>query len=168
MCPTATVTVIAEVSFAPEIPKAVAYGMLIPASGRRMVGDTVNLHAPRTEETVKGGVRLVEIVQNGLVVAKQEVPADGKTHRLEFQVPVAASSWLALRQFPQLHTNVVNVIVNDKPIRASRKSAQWCEESIKLLWTNRNSRISQPERKQAEATYQKAIRFYQKIASESE
>ena len=64
------------------------------------MGDTVNLHAPRTDETVTGGNRLVEIVANGKVVAQQAVPADGRIHALNFEIPIQDSSWVALRQFP--------------------------------------------------------------------
>ena len=88
-----------------------------------MVGDTVNLHAPRDTGFVEGGERLVKIVVNGQVAASKKVPADGKPHDLRFEVPIARSSWIAVRQFPQLHTNPVNVIVQQQPIRASRGSA---------------------------------------------
>ena len=155
-----TVEISAAVCFAPETPKAVAYGLLNAPEGRRAQGDTRILHAPRNSEYVTGGQRLIEIVQNGQVVAKQAVPADGKIHRLNFRVPVERSSWIALRQFPQLHTNPVNVIVDQKPIRASRESALWCAETIKLLWKNRNKIISSQERLEAEQTYQRAIRTY--------
>ncbi len=160
------VTVRAQVAFAPAIPKAVAYGGITPAAGRRMVGDTVNLHAPRTEDVVQGGVRLVEIVVNGQVAAQSEVPADGKIHTLEFRLPIGRSSWVALRQFPQLHTNPVDVIVADKPIRASRESALWCAETIKLLWTNRKNFISEAEQTAAKEAYDRAIETYVQIASE--
>ena len=93
-----------------------------------MVGDTVNLHAPRDTGFVEGGERLVKIVVNGQVAASKKVPADGKPHDLRFEVPIARSSWIAVRQFPQLHTNPVNVIVQQQPIRASRGSALWCAE----------------------------------------
>jgi hypothetical protein len=43
-------------------------------------------------------------VVNGLPIASREVPADGREHQLEFPVPIARSSWIALREFPQLHT----------------------------------------------------------------
>ena len=79
------VEVEATVSFAPELPKAVAYGQINPAEGRRVIGDTVTLHAERTLETVKGGKRLVEIVVNGQAVASRYVPADGKAPRSEIQ-----------------------------------------------------------------------------------
>lgn len=162
------VRVTAEVAFAPEVPKAVAYGQLTPAAGRRLVGDTVHLHAPRATDTVEGGERLVEIVVNGEVVATAPVPADGAIHELAFTVDIEQSSWVALRQFPQLHTNPVNVLVADRPIRASRRSAQWCAETIRLLWKNRQRMIAEHEREAARAAYDRAIARYQAIAAEAQ
>lgn len=162
-----TVTVKAKVAFAEEVPEAVAYGQLIPEAGLRIVGDTVNLHAPRTDKTVKGGTRLIEIIKNGQAVAKKEIPADGKIHEVEFEVPLEQSSWIALRQFPQLHTNPVNVLINEKPIRASAESARWCAETIKVLWKNRQRFIAKEEQPAALETYERAIRRYEEIAKES-
>jgi hypothetical protein len=161
------VAVKAKVAFAEEVPEEVAYGQVIPEAGLRVVGDTVNLHAPSTEKTVKGGTRLVEIVRNGQVVAKKEIPADGKIHEVEFEIPVDQSSWIALRQFPQLHTNPVNVLVNGKPIRASAESARWCAESIKVLWKNRQRFIAREEQPAALEAYQRAIKRYEEIEKES-
>jgi len=73
-----------------------------------------------------------------------------------------------LRQFPQLHTNPVNVIVAEKPIRAARASAQWCLDVIDLLWKNRERRISEPERDAARAAYDRAIAKYQQIKADCE
>jgi hypothetical protein len=160
------VTVKAKVAFAPETPKEVAYGLLTPSGGLRMSGDTVNLHAPRTEETETGGERRVDLVVNGKAVASATVPADGEAHELAFTADIKESSWVALRQFPQLHTNPVNVIVAKRPIRASRSSALWCAESIRLLWNNRHQQIAEPERAAAHKTYLRAIDAYLKIADE--
>jgi len=82
-------------------------------------------------------------------------------------VPVERSSWVALRHFPQLHTNPVNVLIANKPIRASRQSAQWCAESVKLLWHNRNRFIKKPEQPAAKLAYERAIKTYERIATES-
>ncbi|QGQ22937.1 hypothetical protein F1728_09735 [Gimesia benthica] len=161
------VEITAKVAFAAETPRAVAYGLLDPPEGKRAVGDTRVLHAPRNSEYVTGGERLVEIVRNGEVVARKKVPADGQVHDLKFTVPVSQSSWIALRQFPQLHTNPVNVIVDQRPIRASRESALWCAETIKLLWKNRHQKIAERERPAAEETYQRAIQSYLKRAQEA-
>ena len=110
----------------------------------------------------------MELVVNGRAVAKRKVPADGKPHDLNFNIKVDRSSWVALRQFPQLHTNPVNVLVDKRPIRASRDSARWCAETIKLLWRNRQNHIAAEERTAAERTYQKAIRAYERLAEEAD
>lgn len=163
----AKVTVNAKVAFAAEQPMAVAHGGIVPAGGRRVMGDTRLLHAPRDSGVQRGGTRLVEIVVNGNVVAQQQVPADGNVHSLQFIVPIKQSSWIALRQFPQLHTNPVNAILAGEPIRASANSARWCEETIHLLWTNRRRFISEPEREAARDAYDRAIAKYQQIAEEA-
>jgi hypothetical protein len=162
-----TARVTARVSFAAEQPMGVAHGGVTPASGRRELGDTVLLHEPRRDEMQRGGTRLVEVVVNGRAVASQAVNADGQTHDLRFDIPVERSSWIALRHFPQLHTNPVNVIVAGKPVRASRDSARWCIAMTELLWRNRERNIAPPEREEAKATFQRALERYRQIASES-
>lgn len=162
------VSVSAEVAFAPSTPLAVAYGTLSPNLGRRMLGDTVVLHAPRSAESVRGGERLVELIVNGQAVASKVVPADGKHHVLKFDVPIERSSWVALRHFPQLHTNPVNVLVANKPIRASRNSARWCAETVQQLWEARHRNIAESERPAARAAYDRALKKYAQIADESE
>jgi hypothetical protein len=118
--------------------------------------------------TVKpGDKRLVELVINGKAAASQWVPADDQIHDLTFTVPVSRSSWIALRNLPQLHTNPVNVLIAGQPIRASRKSALWCIDCIKQLWNARHTMIAPEERPQAEATFQRAIEQYRKIAAEA-
>ena len=59
----------AKVAFAARTPLAVAHGGVVPAGGRRLVGDTVNLHGPRREGefTPEGEARRVELVVNGRV-----------------------------------------------------------------------------------------------------
>lgn len=162
------VTVKSRVAFAPETPIGVAYGNVTPGIGRRMMGDTINLHAPRSMEYIKGGRRKVELVVNGKVVSSVDVPADGKQHEIRIRTRIEKSSWVALRHFPQMHTNPVNVLVENRPIRASRDSAQWCIESIRLLWKNRHERISPAERPAARAAYDRAIAKFEKIAAESD
>lgn len=163
----AQIRVTARVCFAPQTPVAVAHGTDNPPSGRRTIGDTVLLHGPRQDAVTTGGEREVEIVSNGRPVAKQTVPADGKVHELAFDVPLTESSWIALRQFPQLHTNPVNVLINDRPIRASRDSARWCEQTIELLWKNREKNIAAAERDVARETFDRATARFREIANES-
>jgi hypothetical protein len=160
------VAVRATVAFAPEVPKAVAYGQQPPPEGARMAGDTVELHAPRTEETVIGGERKVELVVNGRPVASKIIPADGRVHEVSFETEIGASSWVALRHFPQMHTNPVSVLVNGRPIRTSRQSALWCAEAVRILWKNRNHLIKEDERIAAKESYDRAIETYERIAQE--
>ena len=166
-----TVKVKAKVAFSSQTPLEAAHGGVMPSGGLRLLGDTVNLHEPSAQAGVefsKPGKRLVELVVNGRVVAKKEVAADDKEHDVEFSVPVERSSWIALRHFPQLHTNPVNVLVGGKPIRASRESAQWALGCIEQLWRVRGRTIAAAERDEAQRAYDTAREIYRKIASEAQ
>jgi hypothetical protein len=162
------VTVKATVAFSPETPIEAAYGGVIPVGGRRHVGDTVRMRATQAVDPVYGrGQRLIELVVNGTAVASREVAADGREHAVEFSVPIERSSWIALRQFPQLHTNPVSVLVAGKPIRASRESALWALACVDQLWRARARRIAPAERAEAEKAYDEARTVYRRIAAES-
>ena len=93
----------------------------------------------------KDPTRKLELVVNGKVVASKDIPADDKVHDVSFDVNIDKSSWVALRHFPQMHTNAVNVIVGGKPIRASRESAKWCIGVIEQLWKVRGARVEDRE-----------------------
>jgi hypothetical protein len=164
----ASVTLKATVAFSAETPLEPAYGSVIPVGGRRDAGDTVIMREPQSPDPVyQRGQRLVEVVVNGRVAAGREVPADGREHAVEFSVPIERSSWIALRQFPQLHTNPVNVLVAGRPIRASRESALWALACIDQLWRVRARRIASGERADAEKAYEEARVIYRRIARES-
>jgi hypothetical protein len=135
----------AKVAFAAEMPLGTSVGGSVPP----------------------GKMRKVELVVNGQPVASKDVPADNQVHEVAFEVPIDRSSWVALRQFPQMHTNPVNVLVGGKPIRASRKSAQWCIGTIEQLWRVRGSGIAAAERDEAHQTFQRAIEHYRRIAVEA-
>ena len=114
-----------------------------------------------------GGKRTVEVIVNGQVADSIVVPADDQVHELAFNVPIERSSWVALRQFPQLHTNPVAVIVGGEPIRASKRSAQWCIGVIEQLWRVRGPGLPDSERAEAKQTFDKALEMYRKIAAEA-
>ncbi|MBN9122803.1 MAG: CehA/McbA family metallohydrolase, partial [Planctomycetes bacterium] len=122
--------------------------------------------APGAQAPV-GGTRKLELIVNGKVAASKDVPADDKVHDVSFDLQVDRSSWVAIRHFPQMHTNPVNVIVGGKPIRASKASAQWCIGVIEQLWRVRGPGIKAEERDEAEKTFQKALEMYKKIVEES-
>jgi hypothetical protein len=123
--------------------------------------------APGAQPPV-GNSRKLELIVNGKVAASKDVPADDREHDVEFELPIEKSSWVALRQFPQFHTNPVEVLVGDRPIRASRASARWCVGVIEQLWKVRKEQIKPEERAEAEKTFQKALEIYARIAAEAE
>ncbi|MFO0878068.1 MAG: CehA/McbA family metallohydrolase [Gemmataceae bacterium] len=108
----------------------------------------------------------VEVVVNGKPIARQEIEADGKERPVSFKVPLAQSAWVALRILPSSHTNPVFVIVGGQPIRASRKSAQWCLDSIDRCWEQKKPAIRASERKDAETAYNQARAAYRAILAE--
>jgi hypothetical protein len=111
----------------------------------------------------------VEVVVNGYPAkgATQELVADGKLLYLEFEVPIDRSSWIALRILPSAHTNPIFVMVGDKPVRASRRSAEWCIQSIDQCWTQKEPRTRDNEKAEAKAAYEQAKAIYRKIREES-
>ncbi len=161
------VTVRAKVAFSSETPLEVYYGGAMPVGGPRLLGDTVVLHETKGAGAFSGNMRKVELVVNGRAVAEKAVPADDREHDVEFSVGLERSSWVALRQFPQLHTNPVNVLVGGQPIRASRASARWAIECIGQLWRVRGRSIAAGDRDEARRTYDRAIEQYRRIAGEA-
>jgi len=162
-----SVTVRAKVAFSAETPLEVYYGGAMPVGGPRLLGDTVVLHETKGPGVFGGGRRKVELVVNGRAIAEKEIPADGREHEVEFKVGLDRSSWVALRQFPQLHTNPVNVLVAGQPIRASRASARWAIECIEQLWRVRGRSIAVGDRDEARRTYDRVIEQYRRIAGEA-
>jgi hypothetical protein len=158
-----SVRVQVNVTFGRQTPPETPYGAVMPPGGRRLMGDTVVLHEGTPQPIDR---RRVEAVVNGKVVYSTEIPADEKLHLLQFDAPITESSWVAVRQFPQVHTNPVRVIVGGKPIRASRRSALWSIACIEQLWRLRGQGIAPQERDEAKKTFDWAIEQYRKIAAE--
>lgn len=109
----------------------------------------------------------VELVVNGQVVATKEVIADGHQETVTFDVPIERSSWVALRILPSCHTNPVFVEVAGQPIRASRKSAQWCRDAVDVCWNAKKGGIRKEEKEAAKAAYEEARQAYETILAES-
>ncbi|MDA7652949.1 CehA/McbA family metallohydrolase [bacterium] len=108
----------------------------------------------------------VELIVNGYPVARQDIVADGKLNDLEFNVPVQFSSWVAVRILPSAHTNPVFVVVDDEPIRASRRSAEWCLAGVNQCWKNKERFIAKNEMQEALSAYDHARQTYQKLIKE--
>ncbi|MEO6807748.1 MAG: CehA/McbA family metallohydrolase [Isosphaeraceae bacterium] len=109
----------------------------------------------------------VEVVVNGKAVARVEIEADGGFHNLNFQIPLERSSWVALRVYPSSHTNPIFVVVEDRPIRASKQSAEWCLKGVDQCWSQKVNRTRESERAEAKAAYDVARAAYKTIMAES-
>jgi hypothetical protein len=110
----------------------------------------------------------VEVIVNGQRAAVQNLTADGKVRTLTFDVAVERSSWIALRVLPSAHTNPVFVLVGDKPVRASKRSAEWCLNAVNQCWTQKAARIRASELDAARAAYDHAREIYKQRLAESE
>jgi len=108
----------------------------------------------------------VELIVNGYPVANKLVEADGEIRELEFDAPIERSSWVAIRILPSSHTNPIFVVVDDKPIRASRRSAEWCLKGVNQCWSQKQRFIKADEMEQAKNDYQHARETYEKLIQE--
>lgn len=109
----------------------------------------------------------VEAIVNGKSVGRIEIEADGSLRDISFDVEIAQSSWVALRIFPSSHTNPVFVVVDGKPIRASKKSIQWCLEGVEKCWSQKERFIKAGEMETAKGIYENARNVYRKRLAEA-
>lgn len=109
----------------------------------------------------------VELIVNGEAVEKKLIEADGNVTDVQFEYTPQQSSWVALRVFPAAHTNPVFVEVDGKPIRASKRSAQWCIDAVDQCWTHKEPKIRESEKVAAKDAYDHAREAYRKILAES-
>ena len=139
-------------AFLPEHPPA-------QPPGRPAYSAPVGWHLERARI---GASRIVvlEVVVNGVAVASQEIVADGTEHEVAFDVTLERSSWVAMRILHSVHTQPIFVEINGKPIRASRRSAQWLHDSVDALWTAKSGFIRDSERDAAREAYDAAQTTY--------
>ncbi len=108
----------------------------------------------------------VELILNGRPVAKKVIEADGRLQTVQFEVDVEESGWLAIRILASSHTNPIFAIVAGKPIRASRKSAEWCLKSVEQCWSQKERFYAAAEMDDAIAAYDHARKTYRQILAE--
>ena len=88
--------------------------------------------------------------------------------RSDLRDDIERSSWVALRILPSSHTNPIFVLVAGRPVRASRRSAEWCLKGVDQCWSQKERFIRRDELEQAKADYEHARRTYQRLVTESE
>ena len=109
----------------------------------------------------------VELIVNGEAVDTRRIVADGRIEDIRFNFTPQRSSWIALRVMAAAHTNPVFVEVDGQPIRASKRSAAWCLESVDRCWSSKSPKIRESELSAAEAAYDHARRVYRRVLSEA-
>ncbi len=107
------------------------------------------------------------MIVNGQPAARSEIEADGTTRPMTFEVDLAHSSWIAVRIFPSVHTNPIFVQIGGKPIRASRKSADWCRRAVDVCWKSKEGNIRQRERAAAKEAYDEVRAYYDRVKAEN-
>jgi hypothetical protein len=110
----------------------------------------------------------VELIVNGCVADKTTLIADGKPRAISFKTPITRSSWIALRIFPSSHTHPVFAIIDAKPIRASKRSAQWCRACVDKVWEVKSPFIRESEKPTAVEAFDHARTAYEVISNECE
>jgi hypothetical protein len=108
----------------------------------------------------------VELVVNGEPVQSQVVAADGTQRDVTFNLPVQRSSWVAVRIRASSHTNPIFVVVGGKPIRASRRSVEWCLAGVEKCWAEKKQFIAPAEMPAAVAAYDHARAVYRQRLAE--
>jgi len=103
----------------------------------------------------------------GQAVERREIEADGKVNDLTFDYTPKQSSWVAVRIFPSSHTNPVFVEVDGKPIRASKRSAQWCLDAVDVCWNQKVKQTRAEEKEAAGAAYDVARKAYASVLAEA-
>ena len=79
---------------------------------------------------------------------------------------ITKSSWVAIRILPSSHTNPIFVLVNHEPIRASKKSAEWCLNAVDICWAQKQLQIAKESREEAKKLYDLARLTYKRIIAE--
>lgn len=106
---------------------------------------------------------MAEIVVNGLVAATKPVPADGSPQSIALDIPVAKSSWVALRLMGAGHSNPVFVMVDNQPIQPSRSSVEWSQRALQQAYETQSVKWTEAEAAEASAAFRYAFARYDSI-----
>jgi hypothetical protein len=99
--------------------------------------------------------------------ARKNVVADGEVSEVSFEVPIERSSWVVMRVLGSSHINSVWVVVDGKEVRTSKRSAQWCLDSVDQCWSQKERFIARAELADTRAAFAHARKEYRKRLAES-
>lgn len=103
----------------------------------------------------------VELIVNGLPVSTQTIVADGVEKELLFETDISESSWVALRVFPNAHTNPIFVTVDEKAFQPIQDSVRWCLMGVDQCWQEKQPTYAAEEQADAKEAYDFARQTYQ-------
>ncbi len=109
----------------------------------------------------------VEVIVNGEVASRKEIVADGSLNSMNVPLEIKESSWVAVRILPSVHTNPVWVTVGEKPVRASKRSAEWCMKAVEQCRSQKVNQIRRSERDAAKQAYDEAKLIYERVLAEA-
>ncbi len=109
----------------------------------------------------------IELLVNGYPVQSVEIKCDGSTKDVTFEVPLAKSSWVAIRAFPNAHTNPIYIVIDNEPILGSLDSVRWCLAGVEQCWKAKEPLYAKSELNEARAAYRHARLFYQRLLDEN-
>ena len=110
----------------------------------------------------------MELVVNGYPVAKQEVKPDGSKTTVKFKHRISESCWVAMRVFPNAHTNPIYITVKNQPILGPTDSIRWWLAGVEQCWKSKQSVYAVDEQADAEAAYEHARKIYSDLILEAE
>jgi hypothetical protein len=110
----------------------------------------------------------VEAIMNGQVVREKTITADGTIQEVAFEgLKFERSSWVAMRVLPSSHSNPIFVIVDGRPVRASRRSAEWCLKGVDVCWGQKQRFYAAAEMDEAKKAYEHARVAYRRVLAEA-
>src|SRR5205085_8642503 len=110
---------------------------------------------------------LLELIVNGLAVARTKILADGAMREVGFEVTIERTSWVALRILASSHTNPIWVMVAGKPLSPSRRSVEWCLKGVDQCWSQKQRFIKASELDEAQAAYDHARAAYRELLAKA-
>ena len=108
----------------------------------------------------------VELIVNGYPVQSVDVNCDGSLKDVTFEIPLVKSCWVAVRAFPNAHTNPIYVVIDEEPIIGSVDSVRWCLAGVEQCWKAKEPFYAKSELNEARAAYRHARLFYQRLLDE--
>lgn len=105
----------------------------------------------------------VELVVNGYPVESQSLTTNGSQREIAFSHKLSRSSWVAIRVFPNAHTNPIWVSVEDQPVRGTIDSARWCLAGVEQCWQAKAHTYALEEQEDAREAYDHARAEFQRL-----